>query len=322
MSTLDLPLFEIKSIPGKGLAVVARINIVRGTRILCEKPLFKFRILEPPTLMEKLIAVELKKLAPVEQRQYLSLHNNFPGKHPFSGTFKTNALPCGPDATLAGVYPTICRINHSCTPNSKNTWNEETGFETIHATHFIRAGDEITIAYNISHPHNIRRAQLRSTFGFDCTCALCTRLLPELQASDARRRRMEELDQAIGNPLRAELRPEESLTNCHILVQLIEQEYGTSTHALVARAYYDAFQICILHGDQARARIFAENAYKTWLICEGEDSPDVRQTKAYSLDPTTHPTFEAISSKWRSGKDFPKGMDTQQFEKWLWRQGK
>jgi hypothetical protein len=70
--------------------------------------------------MESYIAAELKAPSKTEQRQFLSLYNNFSGKYPFSGIVKTNALPCGLEYPIGGVYPTICVINHSCLPNAHN----------------------------------------------------------------------------------------------------------------------------------------------------------------------------------------------------------
>jgi hypothetical protein len=53
------------------------------------------------SLIESDIAAKLKALSKTKQRHFLSLHNNFPSKHPFSGIVKTNALPCGPDSAIA-----------------------------------------------------------------------------------------------------------------------------------------------------------------------------------------------------------------------------
>jgi hypothetical protein len=39
--------------------------------------------------------------------------------------------------------------------------------------------------------------------------------------------------------------------------------------ASISRAYYDAFQIAIGHGDKARAKVFAERAYMARMIVEG-----------------------------------------------------
>ncbi len=103
MAELDLQLFVIQSVAGKGTGLVAHFNIGNGARIVCEKPLFTTPNLSPMTLMESNIASKLRSLSKVEQRQFLSLHNNFPGKHAFGGIVKTNALPLGPDSVIGGI---------------------------------------------------------------------------------------------------------------------------------------------------------------------------------------------------------------------------
>src|SRR6187551_1719753 len=99
--------------------------------------------------IDQAIIRKLKALAKDEQRQFHSLHNNFPGRHPFRGIFKTNALPCGCDSSVGGVYPTACLVNHSCIPNSHHNWNLDLGCETIHTVRPVKAGEEITIAYKL-----------------------------------------------------------------------------------------------------------------------------------------------------------------------------
>ena len=191
ISELNLPLFEIQSIPGKGRGVVARFNIAKGSRILCEKPFFTTPNLFPLSVMEENIAKKLKTLSKTEQRQFFSLHNNFPGKYPFSGIIKTNALPCGSGSVIGGVYPTICRVNHSCLPNAHNSWNCETRCETIHSIRYIKSGEEITISYyDRGGPSDSRRTYLKDSFGFDCSCGLCSLPSADLQISDARRMRI------------------------------------------------------------------------------------------------------------------------------------
>lgn len=170
------------------------------------------------SLLESGIAAKLKALSKAEQRQFLSLYNNFPGKHSFSGIVKTNALPCGPDSTIGGVYPTICLINYSCLPNAHNSWNSDTKCETIHAIRFIKEGEEITISYDKGGLSISRRAYLKDAFGFDCNCSLCILSLADLQASDARRCQIQLLDNAIGDPERVMKRLEESLADCYSLL--------------------------------------------------------------------------------------------------------
>ena len=320
ISELSSQLFDIESVPGKGKGLIARFNIARGKRILHEKPLFTSPNLSPISVMESSVATKLKTLTKAEQRQFLSLHNNFPGRHPFSGIVKTNALPCGPDSTVGGIYPTICLINHSCLPNAHNNWNNDTKCETIHAIRDIKSGEEITISYGRAGPFDSRRTHLKEAFGFGCDCSLCSLPLPERQVSDARRLQIEHLDDAIGNPDRVMNKPDDCLADCHRLRQVLEEEFNGSAGVLFARLYYDAFQISITHGDQARASVFAERGYQSRVICEGEDSPETQEIKNLMENPAGHRNSGA-SNRWKTAKKLvPKGLNTDEFEKWLWRQ--
>ncbi|KAK4692657.1 hypothetical protein P7C71_g4588, partial [Lecanoromycetidae sp. Uapishka_2] len=319
---LGLPLFEVQKIPGKGKGLVARVNIAKGTRILREIPLFTTPHLSPMSQMESHLATRLKSLSKIQQRQFLSLHNNFPGKHPFSGIVKTNALPCGRNSVIGGIYPTICLINHSCLPNAHNNWNSDTKCETIHAIRNIKAGEEITICYDKCGPSNARRTFLKNEFGFDCNCSLCSLPLPELQTSDARRLQIQHLDEAIGDSNCVMNRPDKCLEHCHSLLQVLEEEYHGGACALIARLYYDAFQITITHSDQARASVFAQRGYKARVICEGEDSPETRRMKNLMENPAGHRNF-GVSKTWKTAKGLvPKGLEVDEYERWLWRFGR
>ena|SRR5438876_11712018 len=99
---------------------------------------------------------------------------------------------------------------------------------------------------------------------------------------------------------------------------LVLEEYKGSASALIARLYYDAFQISITHGD----RVPAERGYRSRVICEGEDSSETREIKNLMENSAGHRNFGA-SERWKTAKGLvPKGLDTGGFEKWLWRQGK
>ncbi|KAL1595005.1 hypothetical protein SLS59_008556 [Nothophoma quercina] len=79
MKELGIPLFNIKRIPGKGRGLIARSNLSKGTRILCEKPLLT-AVSMPRGKLESILAIQLRALPKVSQRQFLSLHNKSPGK--------------------------------------------------------------------------------------------------------------------------------------------------------------------------------------------------------------------------------------------------
>ncbi len=57
-------------------------------------------------------------------------------------------------------------------------------------------------------------------------------------------------------------RPDDCLVGYHSLLQVLEEEYDDDADTLIARLYYDVFQISITHGDQARASHFAKREYK------------------------------------------------------------
>ncbi|KAF7933477.1 hypothetical protein EAE99_003362 [Botrytis elliptica] len=292
IAELGIAPFEIKHIIGKGKGLVARVNISKGTRIICEKPLLKAGPM-PHDELEAFLATKLKAMSRESQRQFLSLHNNFPGKNPFSGIFKTNALPCGSGSPIGSIYPTVCLINHSCMPNAHNSWDSAKEHETIHAIRSIERGAEVTISYDYGGT----------------------------SSDDNRRTQIKNLDDAIGDPFRMKSNPQESLRDCYSLIQVLDQEFDGCTDRLIARPYYDAFQISIAHGDQARASILAERAYKARVICEGEDSPETLRAKSLALKPAVHNSFGVYSRKWKSARDsVPKGLDTIQFDRWLFRQ--
>lgn len=312
-------MFEAKTIPLKGIGLVALQDIPQGTLIIQEKPLLVTRP-GAPAALEAFLSSELKKLDKASQRQFLSLHNNFPGKHPFAGIMKTNALPCGSGSEIGAVYPTICRINHSCLPNSQNTWNSDTKIETIFAISPIKCGEEITISYDKGGPSAVRQASLKQSFGFQCTCVVCSQPKALLRESDTRRSRIQQLDGQIGDPFRMWKSPGESLKDCHSLLQLLKAEYGGYSEPFAARLYYDAFQISIAHGDKVRASIFAEKSYEARLMCEGGETPEAKKVKMLATNPSNHSSFMVYSSKWKNTKKEKVGeADNEAFERWLFR---
>lgn len=79
------------------------------------------------------------------------------------------------------------RLNHDCRPNSVYIPHPETLTQTVIASQPIALGEEITITYiDPSDPIASRHHQLRSHYGFNCTCALCSSSPAAIVASDAR----------------------------------------------------------------------------------------------------------------------------------------
>lgn len=312
--------YIVRSIPTKGQGLIAAQTIQKGDRILSEKPVFtvsgRGNNLD---LINQRIANELKQVSKDNQRAFLSLHNNFRGSlAPFLGIFKTNALPVGPGATESGIFLQASRINHDCLPNCQHTWNGSIGEETIPAVREISQGEEITISYSLTGPSRYRQRHLQNNFGFDCTCSLCSLPATERLLSDNRLEEVQHLDDAIADGAKLMLHPQQHLQKVHTLIRLLEAEQISD--ARLPRAYYDAFQTVIAHGDQARAKVFAERAYAARLACEGEDSPGTSRMKLVAKNPKSHRLF-GTSKQWRQDKiKIPKGLGDKEFDIWLWRQ--
>jgi hypothetical protein len=310
-------LFALEPIPGKGKGLVATQTIHPGTCLISERPLFTTAEINSSDVERELVRI-VKALPKESQRAFLSLHNNSPGgKEPFSNIVRSNGYPLGPSSDVGGIFPNIARINHSCWANCQQAWSTSRGQETAYAIRKIEPGEEITIAYTISGPLQERKAKLKQFFGFDCRCEIYSLPSEKQKQSDARYSRAAQLDESIGNPKRVKMSPNLALADCYALFKLYNEEKITDNR--LQRLYYDAFQICVMHSDQARARVFARRCAEARAVCEGDDSADVIEMIGYSEKPSTHASFGG-STKWKQAADaIPKDADGPKLKAWLWK---
>ncbi|KAF2220414.1 hypothetical protein BDZ85DRAFT_26301 [Elsinoe ampelina] len=192
--------------PGQ-LAVHATGCLLRGQRILCEKPLHVYNHQSPDPSIE--VLREVQKLPDDIFNHFSNLRYN---DHSHAGRFRkdsSNVLqPQGVveatdldaiqdlsdceqelleiwkanrrfiDQTLncgSIVAAELSRFRHSCRPNAEYHWNEETGHVTLHLTKGVRRGEEITISY--LHPvmlaSDTRKDKLKHYFGIACQMPCC-----------------------------------------------------------------------------------------------------------------------------------------------------
>ena len=99
-STVNVRLYAIRHIPGKGQGLFASFKILKGTRILSEAQIFKApRHATDLKAVEGVIIEALKSLSKEQQRACLSLHNKHGSNlSPFLGIAKINLLPLGTEA--------------------------------------------------------------------------------------------------------------------------------------------------------------------------------------------------------------------------------
>lgn len=312
-------LWRLDTLPGKGKALFAIQDIAPGMLILSEAPILTTDCINSLETVEKDIARQLRSQDKDSQRAYFSLHNNFPSekKNLLSNIIRSNGYPLGPNSEVGGVFLNIARINHSCRPNAKHSWNKNTKQQTVYALRNISAGDEITVSYLNGGVSKERQELLLQNFQFRCACHVCSLPDKELKASDTRILRAKDLDNTIGNWNSARYSPAKVLADARKLLAIFREE-GIDDDRL-PNLYWDVFQIVIMHGDQARASEYARHYVDLKTLSEGPDSANVEKTRSYITQPATHKNFGETKDWESSIGDIPKGLDEVAFEKWLWR---
>jgi hypothetical protein len=314
----ETDLWRLETIPGKGKGLIASKDIVPGTLILSDAPLLKTDVITSMETVERDLARALKALPKGHQRAFLSLHNNYPGKNPLSNIIRSNGYPLGPGSDVGGVFPNLSRVNHSCKPNAKHSWNPTLGMYVVYTIRPVSRDQEITVSYLSGGDSKQRQAELKDNFGFTCTCELCSLPAAELRASDNRLIRAESLNQTIGNAESVRYFPAKALRNCVNLRDIYATE-GVVDDRL-PNLYYDCFQINNMHGDQARASAFARKYCEEKRVAEGPDSVNVLEMMPFVEDPSKDGSFGSTNDWKSSVSDIPKDLDAASFERWLWRE--
>jgi hypothetical protein len=90
---------------------------------------------------------------------------------------------------------------------------------------------------------------------------------------------------------------------------------GFDMPVVYARAMY----VAVMHGDQARASVFADKLYNANLTMFGED--DLRTIVAMdkAMAPAEIPQYGMCSMSWATGLGDVPLLGGEQFERWLWR---
>ncbi|EME44688.1 hypothetical protein DOTSEDRAFT_129271, partial [Dothistroma septosporum NZE10] len=197
---LDTSLFDILPIPGKGYGLLATKDISPGTVIFQEAPVMKIN--KPGSLLkEEDVSKAFEKLSTSEKETIMALSEDKKlDRSTLMGIFKSNTFG---DNDGCWLHPTICRINHSCVPNTVTTTDECCIGDQVQvfAEKPIKAGEEITVSYN-HQLYEITTARQRSVllqrqYGFTCDCPACAENSPFRTLSDQRRLLIKELRQSL-----------------------------------------------------------------------------------------------------------------------------
>ncbi|TFK99940.1 hypothetical protein BDV98DRAFT_129015 [Pterulicium gracile] len=260
------PRIAIFDISGKGKGVVALEPILRGTRIIAEKP--RIRV---PHWQDHRRDLDFNSLTKEDQDFFMS----FPcpdGRDPVAGRF-CHLVPCvGSSDQASAIFETVCRLNHTChspmgRPNAVYTWVENKNEEIVHATEDIAVNEEITVSYIQVSGHILDpRTILKIGYGFECECAGCQRSPVQRTHSLARIKAFNDYNSRLPARMGSREAPSSILNDIERnMLAICAEGYDLNISACA----HDAFQLCGFYGD-------AGSAARWEVIIPGVTSHDPR----------------------------------------------
>ena len=211
-------MFKQVEIPGKGQGLVATAELPAGTIIIQESPLI---IVEKDGVAEiKQLVAKFRSLTFEQKNQVLSLHDPGPNSNvgmilkvsllTFDETeekavriFMSNGMDYiqAGDLNRVGLYNTMSRVNHSCTPNVVWTWiQEDTNVTQMRVCRKIKEGEEILADYCLhiySFPSKDERQKMLKNWNFTCNCEVCSLTGDKLIENEKARKRLRELHEVL-----------------------------------------------------------------------------------------------------------------------------
>ncbi|CAI6331818.1 unnamed protein product [Periconia digitata] len=278
------PPFIQYEFPGKGRGLVANKTLNRGDQIFASTPLLitnpmSYELLESERL--RLAHRGVSSLPPTSRSSFWALLDHFKGD-PVDDRINTNAFEIEIDGVSQyGVLPEIAMLNHDCRPNAAYFWDEETLSHYVHATETILPGQEITITYiNNERSRDKRVTNLKSNWGFECSCSACSAHPFFVAESDARVEQMSQLAALLDDWTPASRATPEM---GEALLSLYQQE---RLHASMGVAYKHAAEVYSSFADRDMAIKYARLAVEYSALDKGFRDSDVKAMQSMAKDPT------------------------------------
>ncbi|KAL8280530.1 hypothetical protein RQP46_007178 [Phenoliferia psychrophenolica] len=314
--------FEIHVTAARGLTLrlpASHKPLVAGTNVLSESPLIaiKYRT-DLPSLDE--IMAKVRQLD-VESRRAFDALQRVPGmvqrrdymgvRQPIrEGTSQeedrvlqiwaanskaVSGSPYEPYHYWA-VFPSLSRVNHSCTPNCVITFDSTTQKGTLRTVRDVAPEGEFAISYlPIHEPRSVRQRSLRTYWGFRCTCYSCS--LPEAgplsEASDQRRYRISNCEKIFHDweTLRA--------SGAEVLAAFWEvvKPGGAWEEERLALEHVDALaaltRVVASHGNWNHTTYFCGRAIEALEIEKSSYDPRIEEFSKYAKHPPSHPSWKS-----------------------------
>lgn len=195
--TEALPRVEVRQSAGRGLGLFAVDHIPAFSRILEDHTLIGMVLGEDlPQLWDKYLALPQEdretfdSLSPpayqtgkeeaLISKLRLRGYNDSEAREMarVSSRFQGNAFSAGMNGGEwthgSLLYPTVARINHSCTPNVHSHFRASSGADFVYALRDIQPGEEIEISYLDLTMPRARRQHRATGWSFECRCPACS----------------------------------------------------------------------------------------------------------------------------------------------------
>ncbi|KAK7688229.1 hypothetical protein QCA50_008599 [Cerrena zonata] len=284
--------YKIKPIRGKGIGMVATVDIDVGDLILVERPLVLMAIttyavppesyLQQPARLQEIL---IERLQRQEYEEFFALHNCKGNTRPhIQGIFDTNSIGIGRlpgfDGQCGAVCKDISRVNHSCSPNAEWRFDVETFTVALRAIAPIKNSEQVFVSYTDSlRPRAERQKHLLERYKFECTCPSCASGSHKSDEARMTLRLINEGDKCedhddpmLRDWVHDRTKPDDMiLVKCHKTIDLLESEkYYRGARCVLwyqrlAKAY------CALE-DEDNARKWVQKAAKLARANTGHDA--------------------------------------------------
>ncbi|KAI0382385.1 SET domain-containing protein [Hypomontagnella monticulosa] len=295
--------FRVTEVPGKGIGVVATRKIKKGETILVRSPTMMGQTaayigMEKGT-REVLYDIAIGKLPSKGRELFMGQMGKDVHEKINTNCFQLYVDGANESGSHLGCYPEISRFNHDCRPNVHYRINDIT--HTSVAARDIAPGEELSISYiELMLPREERLERLRK-WGFECSCSHCTMSDEKAAESDARLKRIEELETALENF-------NETIVTADTGAQVAELYEQEKLDIYLGQVYTRAALNYALFGEEEKARKYAKAAVEAVERESGPDAGDARAMRILAENPKAHWTW----GKRRKGEPGSETSDKEQ----------
>jgi SET domain len=296
------PPFYVAAIPGRGMGLIANRTIERGDLIKAHAGVAIFHndcvdksFDDYLPYKEALMKLSVNQLPPATRDLFLAMAAHNESEEPYIEKIYTNTF--GEDfgeEEHSLVVPETARLNHDCRPNAMYYFDRNTLVHYTHASRRIYAGEEITITYIDPLQTRLnRRAAIKRSWGFDCSCSLCSAENHFIRESNRRIIEINRISRIL-NEVVSQNETEREAARKHVsvaaemvdmLISLYEQE---RLHASIADGYRLAALVYASIGNEWRAVKWAMMAADIGLIHDGPEDEDILDVRRLLLAPRQH----------------------------------